>query len=397
MKNKEKIELALKNLRDGKIIIVSDDKNRENEADLICSAEFATKQNVNFMVTHGRGLICMPISQKFADKFKLPPMTFENTDNHGTSFTVSIDHIKTSTGISAGDRSMTATEFVKNCAKASDFRRPGHMFPLIARPGGVLQRAGHTEATVDLCRLAGLKECGLCCEIMNDDGDMIKGEELETFSKTFDLVHISINDLSEYRKTHEKLIKKIEVLDMPTKYGDFTLHGYECETANEIHVALVMGKVDDGNEILCRMHSECITGDVFGSKKCDCGEQFAASMDMIERAKKGVLIYLRQEGRGIGLKNKLLAYHLQEKGLDTAQANLALGFEEDPREYFLGAQILKDLGVERVKLITNNPKKVSDLKKYGIEVSKRIPIIIKPNIHNEFYLKTKKEKMGHIL
>ncbi len=389
MKNKEKIELAVKNLRDGKIIIVSDDKNRENEGDLICSAEFATKQNVNFMATHGRGLICMPISQKFADKFKLAPMTFENTDNHNTSFTVSIDHIKTSTGISAGDRSVTATEFVKSCAKASDFRRPGHMFPLVSRSGGVLQRAGHTEATVDLCRLAGLEECGLCCEIMSDNGEMMKGEELEDFSKKFDLTYISINDLAEYRKAHEKLIKKIEAVDMPTKYGDFVLHGYAYEIANESHVALVMGEVDDGDEILCRIHSECITGDVFGSKKCDCGEQFLASMDMIKKAKKGVLIYLRQEGRGIGLLNKLRAYHLQEKGLDTAQANVALGFEEDPREYFLGAQILKDLGVGSVKLITNNPKKVNDLKKYGIEVSKRVPIRIKPNMYNEFYLKTK--------
>ena len=397
MKNKEKMQLALKNLRDGKIIIVSDDKNRENEGDLICSAEFATKQNVNFMATHGRGLICMPISQKFADKLKLAPMTFENTDNHNTAFTVSIDHIKTSTGISAGDRSMTATEFVKKSSQASDFRRPGHMFPLVARSGGVLQRAGHTEATVDLCRLAGLEECGLCCEMMNDDGEMMQRSELEAFSKKFDLTYISINDLAEYRKAHEKLIKKIEAVDLPTKYGDFVLHGYAYEIANQSHVALVMGEVDDGGQILCRIHSECITGDVFGSKKCDCGEQFLASMDMIKKAKKGVLIYLRQEGRGIGLLNKLRAYHLQEKGFDTAQANVALGFEEDPREYFLGAQILKDLGVGSVKLITNNPKKVNDLKKYGIEVSKRVPIRIKPNMHNEFYLKTKKEKMGHIL
>ena len=397
MQNNEKIKLALKNLRDGKIIVVSDDKNRENEGDLICAAEFATKQNVNFMATHGRGLICMPIAQKFADKFKLAPMALENTDNHSTAFTVSIDHVGTWTGISAAERAMTVNEFVKKSAKASDFRRPGHMFPLVAKAGGVLQRAGHTEATVDLCRLAGLEECGLCCEIMDDNGNMMRRAELEVFSEKFNLVHISINDLIKYRKTHEKLVREIEAVNMPTKYGDFVLHGYVYEISNESHVALVMGNVDDGSDILCRIHSECLTGDVFGSLKCDCGEQFSTSINMIAKEKKGVLIYLRQEGRGIGLVNKLRAYRLQERGLDTAQANVALGFEEDPREYFLGAQILRDLGVGCVKLITNNPKKVNDLKKYGIEVSKRVPIRVKSNMYNEFYLKTKKEKMGHIL
>lgn len=397
MQNKGKIELALKKLREGKIIIVSDSKSRENEGDLICLAEFATKQNINFMATYGRGLICMPMNKAFADKFKLTPMTFKNTDNHNTAFTVSIDHIKTSTGISAGDRSLTATEFVKPESRAEDFRRPGHMFPLIAKDGGVLERAGHTEATVDLCRLAGASECGLCCEIMDEDGNMMKSDGLREFAKKFNLEYITIEELIQYRKANEKLISKVNSVEMPTKYGKFMLHGYTYDIGQEEHVAFTMGDISDGKDVLCRIHSECLTGDVFGSLRCDCGEQLDLAMKMIAKEGRGVLIYLKQEGRGIGLINKLRAYYLQQQGLDTAQANVALGFKEDLREYFLGAQILKDLGISQIKLITNNIGKIDGMKKYGIDVSHRIPLVIKPNKYNEFYLKTKKEKMGHIL
>lgn len=397
MQNKGKIELALKKLREGKIIIVSDSKSRENEGDLICLAEFATKQNINFMATYGKGLICMPMNKAFADKFKLTPMTFKNTDNHNTAFTVSIDHIKTSTGISAGDRSLTATEFVKPESRAEDFRRPGHMFPLIAKDGGVLERAGHTEATVDLCRLAGASECGLCCEIMDEDGNMMKSDGLREFAKKFNLEYITIEELIQYRKANEKLISKVNSVEMPTKYGKFMLHGYTYDIGQEEHVAFTMGDISDGKDVLCRIHSECLTGDVFGSLRCDCGEQLDLAMKMIAKEGRGVLIYLKQEGRGIGLINKLRAYYLQQQGLDTAQANVALGFKEDLREYFLGAQILKDLGISQIKLITNNIGKIDGMKKYGIDVSHRIPLVIKPNKYNEFYLKTKKEKMGHIL
>lgn len=397
MQNKEKIELALKKLKEGNIIVVSDSKGRENEGDLICLAEFATKQNINFMATYGRGLICMPMNKNFADKFKLSPMTAENTDNHNTAFTVSIDHVKTSTGISAGDRSITAMEFVKPESRAEDFRRPGHMFPLIAKDGGVLERAGHTEATVDLCRLAGAPECGLCCEIMAEDGNMMKPGDLKEFAKKFNLEYITIEELVQYRKTNENLISKIHSVEMPTKHGNFMLHGYTYNIGDEEHVALVMGDVSSGKDVLCRIHSECLTGDVFGSLRCDCGEQLDLAMKMIAKEGRGVLIYLKQEGRGIGLINKLRAYYLQQQGLDTAQANVALGFKEDLREYFLGAQILKDLGISQIRLVTNNIDKVDGMKKYGIDVSLRIPLVINPNKHNEFYLKTKKEKMGHIL
>lgn len=397
MQNKEKIELALKKLKEGNIIVVSDSKSRENEGDLICLAEFATKQNINFMATHGKGLICMPMNKAFADKFKLSPMTAENTDNHNTAFTVSIDHIKTSTGISAGDRSITATKIVNPESRAEDFRRPGHMFPIIAKDGGVLERAGHTEATVDLCRLAGASECGLCCEIMADDGNMMEPDDLKAFAKKFNLEYITIEELIQYRKTNEKLISKVDSVEMPTKHGKFMLHGYTYDVGQEEHVALVMGDISDGKDVLCRIHSECLTGDVFGSLRCDCGQQLDLAMQMIAKEGRGVLIYLKQEGRGIGLINKLRAYYLQQQGLDTAQANVALGFKEDLREYFLGAQILKDLGVGQIRLITNNIDKVDGMKKYGIDVYSRIPLVIKPNKYNEFYLKTKKEKMGHIL
>ena len=379
------------------MIIVSDSNDRENEGDLICAAEFATKDNINFMATYAKGLICMPMSEKFTKKLDLAPMSYENTDNHGTAFTISIDHISTKTGISAYERSLTALECVKDDALPKHFRKPGHMFPLKAKPGGVLQREGHTEATVDLCRLAGLKECGICCEIMAQNGSMMTKDDLLNFAKKHNLEFITVDDIIEYRKTNEVLIEGIDSVKMPTKSGIFTMYGYTYKITGEHHVALVKGEIGNGKDMLCRLHSECLTGDVFGSLRCDCRQQLEKSLEMIEQEKRGILIYMRQEGRGIGLINKLKAYHLQEQGLDTSQANLALGFKEDQREYFIGAQILKDLGIQQVKLITNNKDKINGLSKYGIDVVQRIPIQIKTNEYNEFYLKTKQNKMGHML
>lgn len=396
MRDLSNVKKAIEDIKNGKIIIVTDDENRENEGDFICAAEFATQENVNFMAKYAKGLICMPMSKKICEKLSLRPMIENNTDNHQTAFMTSIDYKDTKTGISAFERSVTAMKAVQDGVTGEDFRKPGHMFPLEAKENGVLERNGHTEATVDIVKLAGLKECGLCCEIMEEDGYMMKNDRLEEIAKKYGLTKISIEELIQYRMENEKRIEKKAEANLPTKYGNFKIYAFENKITNEVHVALVMGEIRKDDEVLCRIHSKCLTGDVFGSCKCDCGEQLEIAMQRIAKEKKGIILYMEHEGRGIGIINKIKAYKLQEEGLDTVEANLKLGFKADLRDYRDSAEMLEILGVNKIRLLTNNPAKLEGITKYGIEITKREKIEVTPNDIDLNYLLTKQNKMGHM-